>query len=356
MSKTRVAAPTLGSSDPVATDSAVPYITARTIGSVPKRRKPLPPDAHTERVPGFKLYQLPDNAEFRCTKCRRDRISDDSLAVDETAGVIMCARCYGREVRPRLYKPTRLVPFPSLLSWLNYEPQAVRTEVPADVGQRTAAAAMPSGHRVNVEMIGPSSVAELPRTPMNAQGNELDAGTRLQIEANPAASAAARAALERRDVHPCVRVFGACAHGSVCFFRNAPYNLSLSFLMGLRDESPTEECTPVFNLPDSRAPARGTAAFDAWVAAKRASANQAEWQLWNQPGAMALVDTVIPPPTAAEVEDAAAEDDGGDDDALKTARGNMAKAARSLGLTERKMGLRVQKHNIDARRYRVHGS
>ncbi|MCB9653702.1 MAG: sigma 54-interacting transcriptional regulator [Deltaproteobacteria bacterium] len=44
------------------------------------------------------------------------------------------------------------------------------------------------------------------------------------------------------------------------------------------------------------------------------------------------------------------------DDALKTARGNMAKAARSLGLTERKMGLRVQKHNIDARRYRVHGS
>ncbi len=40
-------------------------------------------------------------------------------------------------------------------------------------------------------------------------------------------------------------------------------------------------------------------------------------------------------------------------DALKSARGNKAKAAKMLGLTERIMGLRVQKHGIDARRFRT---
>ncbi len=39
-------------------------------------------------------------------------------------------------------------------------------------------------------------------------------------------------------------------------------------------------------------------------------------------------------------------------DALKSARGNMAEAARLLGLTERIMGLRVKKYAIDARRFR----
>jgi Nif-specific regulatory protein len=40
-------------------------------------------------------------------------------------------------------------------------------------------------------------------------------------------------------------------------------------------------------------------------------------------------------------------------DALKTARGNMAKAARTLGLTERTMGLRVRKYGIVPRRFRT---
>ncbi|MFH0964806.1 MAG: sigma 54-interacting transcriptional regulator [Planctomycetota bacterium] len=39
-------------------------------------------------------------------------------------------------------------------------------------------------------------------------------------------------------------------------------------------------------------------------------------------------------------------------DALKSARGNKAKAARALGLTERIMGLRVAKHRIDPSRFR----
>jgi Nif-specific regulatory protein len=40
-------------------------------------------------------------------------------------------------------------------------------------------------------------------------------------------------------------------------------------------------------------------------------------------------------------------------DSLKSTRGNMAKAAKDLGLTERVMGLRVKKHNIDYRRFRT---
>ena len=39
-------------------------------------------------------------------------------------------------------------------------------------------------------------------------------------------------------------------------------------------------------------------------------------------------------------------------DALKASRGNKAKAARALGITERLMGLRVNKHGIDYRRFR----
>ncbi len=39
-------------------------------------------------------------------------------------------------------------------------------------------------------------------------------------------------------------------------------------------------------------------------------------------------------------------------DALKTARGNAAKAARALGITERLMGLRLQKYGIDYKKFR----
>ncbi len=42
-------------------------------------------------------------------------------------------------------------------------------------------------------------------------------------------------------------------------------------------------------------------------------------------------------------------------EALKSSRGNMAKAARKLGITERIMGLRVAKHNIDPKRFRAKG-
>ncbi len=38
-------------------------------------------------------------------------------------------------------------------------------------------------------------------------------------------------------------------------------------------------------------------------------------------------------------------------DALKSSRGNLAGAARALGLSERVMGLRIRKHGIDPRRF-----
>ena len=40
-------------------------------------------------------------------------------------------------------------------------------------------------------------------------------------------------------------------------------------------------------------------------------------------------------------------------EALKSSRGNRAKAARMLGITERVMGLRVEKHGINPRRFRT---
>jgi Nif-specific regulatory protein len=40
-------------------------------------------------------------------------------------------------------------------------------------------------------------------------------------------------------------------------------------------------------------------------------------------------------------------------EALKSTRGNMAKAAKALGITERLMGLRVRKHGIDPKRFRA---
>jgi Nif-specific regulatory protein len=39
-------------------------------------------------------------------------------------------------------------------------------------------------------------------------------------------------------------------------------------------------------------------------------------------------------------------------DALKSSKGNAARAARILGLTERKIGLRISKYGIDSRRFR----
>ena len=40
-------------------------------------------------------------------------------------------------------------------------------------------------------------------------------------------------------------------------------------------------------------------------------------------------------------------------EALKQSRGNKAQAARELGITERLMGLRVQRHNINPKQFKT---
>ena len=40
-------------------------------------------------------------------------------------------------------------------------------------------------------------------------------------------------------------------------------------------------------------------------------------------------------------------------EALKSSRGNMTKAASAIGITERIMGLRVRKHGLDSRKYKL---
>jgi Nif-specific regulatory protein len=40
-------------------------------------------------------------------------------------------------------------------------------------------------------------------------------------------------------------------------------------------------------------------------------------------------------------------------DALKSSRGNMAKAARALGISERVMGLRISQYGLDQKRFRT---
>ena len=43
-------------------------------------------------------------------------------------------------------------------------------------------------------------------------------------------------------------------------------------------------------------------------------------------------------------------------DAMVCTKGNMAKAAHSLGITERMMGIRIKKYDIDAQRFKVKNS
>jgi Nif-specific regulatory protein len=74
------------------------------------------------------------------------------------------------------------------------------------------------------------------------------------------------------------------------------------------------------------------------------------------------------PPTLQGPESAATAEAGGLEatlaavekdlilDALKANRGNMAAAARQLGITERIMGLRIKQFGVDARRFKVRGA
>lgn len=306
-------------------------VTAYNIATFEKRTKELPPDACLEKAPRAIFYQFPDRVTFYCSKCRKDGISSDSLAFDAAHGIFMCTRCFERVVRPRKYRPSRVVPFPSLLSWLNYKPATVMTSVSEDILARPAEAAAPSGARAATEMLGgarQTDIRALPATPSS-------------ITVLGGGSASSELALaEREDIttHPCVRVWGRCAHGETCFFKNAPRDLCIAFLMGLcpgsvavSEEPDTAGADPsaaphpscslhhqrIEGLPAGDVVPRPRMAGDLenteselsrWVSKKRNSANRVEWQLFHNGPLLELLNVFVPevavPPAATkEVEE-----------------------------------------------------
>lgn len=319
------------------------------------RAKRLPPDANTAAAVNTKLWQFPEPVLFACAKCRRDNVQSDGIAIDPRNKIVLCAPCFTRIIRPRTYKPGRAVPFPSLLSWLNYKPSTVM-EVSEDVIARPAEAVAPSGNRMALPTLAngdrPMGLDKLPAIAMNVvptrnNSNHHGAGVGAK--------------------HPCLRVWGSCQHGETCLFRNAPTDLCLAFLMGLcrgdhrgktssnninvdtkqqqqRVAAPVCNRRPVCNLlhqhiydlPSEAEPAPelryvgdlgeedgpddneeeeerkedGSGGGGAvmsnkrlwmrWVDRRRKSPNSAEWQLWNN-GALQLVFDVYVPAMARPV-------------------------------------------------------
>ena len=251
---------------------------------LPKREKVLPPDANAQAT-SCKLYQLEEPVVFGCAGCGKDGIVFDSLAADAARNVILCVRCFTKLVRPRLFRPSRLVPFPSLLSWLKYEaPKVSRT--PVDVTQRAAEAVAPSGRRLAEGGLRPTDLTSLPANAMSSTVAEDDVGVREMLA-------------DRRQTHPCERVWGTCKHGVVCYFKDAPRNLAVEYLMGIATAEQAAidglSIEAVFDLPQAADPlpipaggslsesqlADPTSAINEWRRRRKKSANRAEWQLFN---------------------------------------------------------------------------
>ena len=324
--------------------NVAPYRKSSTMGSQPKRiysthslellnkkEKALPPDANTKAT-SCKLYQLEEPVVFGCAGCGKDGIVFDSLAADTTRNVILCVRCFTKLVRPRQFRPSRLVPFPSLLSWLRYDaPKVSRT--PTDVTMRAAEAVAPSGRRLAEGGLQPTDLSSLPANAMSSTVAESDAG--------------ARELLADMQTHPCERVWGkgSCKHPE-CYFKRAPRNLCIEYLMGIATEEQAAidglSIEKVLDLPQTKDPiplqAGGTltesqlsdptSAINEWRRRRKKSDNRIEWELFNNgPVEQVLrqcvavvdddvgfiVDAVSAAPTSA-----AAEDDGQglDDDGL----------------------------------------
>lgn len=283
----------VSSSSSPATVAAERRLTVHNLHSFEKREKRLPVDACTTKAPHIKLYHFPDRVLFLCNRCRKDGITSDTCAVDSVNQIILCSRCVTRVIRPREYTPSRVVPFPSLLSWLNYKPSTVMTSVPTDVTARPAEAVAPTGHRVATGMLGGgySDLRALPSTPMAASAEVPSSSTTSSLS----------------TTHPCERVWGTCTHGVMCYFRNAPRSLCIAHLMGLCDGN-TETCNlvhqRVLDLPvepstrpprvQEGSPPAESAAFRQWMREQQQSPNKALWQLWNNGSTTALLNAFVP--------------------------------------------------------------
>jgi hypothetical protein len=257
-----------------------------TLELIKKREKVLPPDANSKAT-SCKLYQLEEPVVFGCAGCGKDGIVFDSLAADTQRNVILCVRCFTKLVRPRQFRPSRLVPFPSLLSWLKYEPPTV-SRTPTDVTMRAAEAVAPSGRRLAEGGLRPTDLSSLPANAMSSTVAEDDVGVRELLA-------------DRRQTHPCERVWGTCKHGPVCYFKSAPRDLCIEYLMGIATEEQAaidglSVEKGVFDLPQVEDPiplpddvrtltesqlSDPASPINEWRRRRKKSANRAEWQLFN---------------------------------------------------------------------------
>ncbi|EKG04962.1 hypothetical protein TCSYLVIO_003970 [Trypanosoma cruzi] len=300
------------------------------------REKKLPPDANARAAPNTKLWQLQERASFYCHKCRRDNIISDTIAVDAVHQLMLCTRCFIRIIRPRSYRPSRVVPFPSLLSWLNYKPSKVM-EMSEDIASRPAEAVAPSGERVANPTLGggdrPTHIQNLPAIAMktipSVRGDVAPTGRGPTL------------ARQQDEIHPCCRVWGRCIHGETCLFRRAPYDLCLGFLMGLclGDE---EKCRflhqHVFSLPNAADPVPAErraedledaeSAWGKWIARRKNSPNSAEWQLWHNGPVQDLLDTYAP--VTSEKEEEQKETRSGGKPAIKLNFADISAALQGL--------------------------
>lgn len=326
-----------------------PRLTINNFATFHARVKKLPPDANIKAAMNTKLWQFPEQVIFGCAKCRRDKIQSDSVAIDQRNKIILCTSCFTRIVRPRTYKPSRVVPFPSLLSWLNYKPSKVM-DVSEDVMARPAEAVAPSGNRMALPMLAsgdrPTSLEKLPAigmriVPSNTTSSVTGASTANSGDALGLGTHGGAA----DNKHPCLRIWGVCQHGETCLFRNAPADLCLAYLMGLcrgdhsdgnkgrgNEEEEKKKMTPntggtserrrgrhchllhqkIYDLPhssDPRPEARYVGEIEGeeeldddaeespwirWIARRRKSPNSAEWQLWNNGALKTIFDVYVP--------------------------------------------------------------
>jgi hypothetical protein len=205
------------------------------------------------------------------------------------------------------------VPFPSLLSWLNYKPAKAMSQVEAEVTLRAAEAVAPTGSRVaTAGMIsGGGSIRALPATPMHIVSSSSSSSA---VAGGPPSSGGSKK-------HPCVRIWGRCAHGETCLYKDAPEELCLAYLAGLctgggDDGSggcrlihqqvyglpgPAEARPSSWQEPDLLDP---STKLSMWILRGQRSANRAEWQLWNQTrgGCLELLRDFFPPAAKEEVK------------------------------------------------------
>jgi len=308
-------------------------ITPHNFSSFEKREKALPPDACVEKAPRTKLWQFPGRVIFFCSKCRKDGISAESLAYDPSHQLMICVKCFERIIRPKKFRPSRVVPFPSLLSWLNYKPATVMTEVSSDVSARPAEAAAPSGNRVATDTLGGGGAADLKALPASASMlTRVAASSTVSKQTTTQGQGSSQYSSTDSALHPCLRVWGSCAHGPLCEFREAPRNLCIAHLMGLcaKKSSVTEGATEgdanscplihqfVFDLPRASTVALPTSRIAGeerspvselfhWIDARKKSKNRAEWQLFNNGPLEVLLNEFVPCMELPSVPDALSE-------------------------------------------------